>query len=139
MSFDLEEGRDAVGDLPPAAPPPVRGGGGRPSLHGLDRELSSRGFAPSSPPRGPTAPTASNQRGFRRGGSNVSDGSRDGNASNGSAGVRANYSDYLKAQRAMQSRRNLGGGEANNRANLAAAMQDRPVEGEGGEWHHTQA
>lgn len=116
-----DESRDAVGDLP--SPSGSTSRRPRPSLHGLDRELSSRGFGAS--PHSAAPATASHARGFRRGGSNVSDGS--GNNGEG-GGQKANYKDYLRAQRAMQSRRHLGPA-AGKWARLAEAVRE---EGAGG-------
>ena len=78
--IDEEEGLDTLSSLPPSSSPTAR-----PSLHGLDRELSTK-FGTSM----------------------------DDTHDNGSSGQQRimSYTDYLQAQKKMQSRRHLVGASA---------------------------
>ena len=82
--IDEEEGLDTLSSLPPSSSPTAR-----PSLHGLDRELSTK-FGTSMDSN-----------------TNNNDSSRSGQQQQNMS-----YTDYLQAQKKMQSRRHLVGASA---------------------------
>ncbi|KAL7539976.1 hypothetical protein ACHAXR_009774 [Thalassiosira sp. AJA248-18] len=100
---DEEEGGDTIGELPAPLSTPVQRPPARPSLHGLDREFSTRfGALPT------TTTTTSN---------NNNDGQQQQEQQQQQQRA-PNFNDYLKAQRTLQSRRHLAG-----HLGLAAAGQ----------------
>ena len=100
--IDEEEGLDTLSSLPPSSSPTAR-----PSLHGLDRELSTK-FGTSMDSN-----------------TNNNDSSRSGQQQQNMS-----YTDYLQAQKKMQSRRHLAGASAAQQ--LLRSLRSEDDGGDGG-------